>query len=101
MRPGWIVAQVMLGSAMLIGLGVLAGVALMVVTLLPFMHGLDLGFLAAGAEMAGGTSVLYPRLDLADAVTFSLIVWALGVATTLWPARTAARTSPIAAMAAL
>jgi len=45
--------------------------------------------------------VLYPRLNVADAATFSLIVWALGVATTLWPARTAARTSPIAAMAAL
>jgi len=101
MRPGWIVAQVMLESAMLVGVGVVAGVALMVLTLLPFMNGLDLGFLAAGAEMAGGTSVLYPRLNVADAATFSLIVWALGVATTLWPARTAARTSPIAAMAAL
>jgi ABC-type lipoprotein release transport system permease subunit len=101
MRPGWIVAQVMLESAMLIGVGVLGGAALMVLTLLPFMHGLDLGFLAAGAEMAGGSSVLHPRLDLADAVTFSLIVWALGVATTLWPARTAARTSPVSAMGAL
>jgi ABC-type lipoprotein release transport system permease subunit len=101
MRPGWIVAQVMLESAMLIGVGVLAGVALMVLTLLPFANGLDLGALAAGAEMAGGTSVLYPRLDLADAVTFSLIVWVLGVATTFWPARTAARTSPVAAMGEL
>jgi len=71
------------------------------VTLLPFMHGLSLGFLAAGAEMAGGTSVLYPRLDIADAVTFSLIVWVMGVATTLWPARAAARTDPVAAMGAL
>jgi ABC-type lipoprotein release transport system permease subunit len=101
MRPGWIVAQVMLESAMLIGVGVVAGVALMIATLLPFGHGLDLGFLAAGAEMAGGTSVLYPRLDLADAVIFSLIVWVLGVATTLWPARTAAKASPVAAMGAL
>ena len=48
---------------MLIGVGVAGGVGLMVLTLLPFAHGLDLGFLAAGAEMAGGTSVLYPRLD--------------------------------------
>jgi ABC-type antimicrobial peptide transport system permease subunit len=87
MRPGWIVAQVMLESAMLIGVGVVAGVVLMGVTLLPFTNGLNLGFLAAGAEMAGGTSVLYPRLDVADAVKFSLIVWALGVATTLWPTR--------------
>jgi ABC-type lipoprotein release transport system permease subunit len=101
MRPGWIVTQVLLESAMLIGVGVVAGVALMVLTLLPFINGLDLGFLAAGAEMAGGTSVLYPHLDLADAVTFSLIVWALGVATTLWPARAAARVSPVAAMGAL
>jgi ABC-type lipoprotein release transport system permease subunit len=101
MRPGWIVAQVMLESAMLIGVGVLAGVALIGPTLLPFANGLDLGFLAAGAEMAGGTSVLHPRLDLADAVSFSLIVWVLGVATTLWPARTAARANPVAAMSAL
>jgi len=101
MRPGWIVAQVMLESAMLIGVGVLGGVTLMLLTLLPFLHGLDLGFLAAGAEMAGGSSVLYPRLDLADAVSFSLIVWVLGVATTFWPARTAARTSPVAAMGEL
>jgi ABC-type lipoprotein release transport system permease subunit len=101
MRPGWIVAQVMLESAMLIGVGVVAGVVLMGVTLLPFTNGLNLGFLAAGAEMAGGTSVLYPRLDVADAVKFSLIVWALGVATTLWPARTAARASPVAAMGAI
>lgn len=101
MRPGWIVAQVMLESAMLIGVGVLGGVGLMLLTLLPFIHGLDLGFLAAGAEMAGGSSVLHPRLDLADAVTFSLIVWVLGVATAFWPARAAARTSPVAAMGEL
>ena len=101
MRPGWIVAQVMLESAMLIGVGVVAGVALMIATLLPFGRGLDLGFLAAGAEMAGGTSVLHPRLDAVDAFAFSLIVWVLGVATTLWPARTAAKASPVAAMGAL
>ena len=101
MRPGWIVAQVMLESAMLIGVGVLGGVGLMLLTLLPFIHGLDLGFLAAGAEMAGGSSVLHPRLDLADAVAFSLIVWVLGVATAFWPARAAARTSPVAAMGEL
>jgi ABC-type lipoprotein release transport system permease subunit len=101
MRPGWIVAQVMLESALLIAVGVATGVVLTVLTVLPFVNGLDLGFLSAGAEMAGGTGVLYPRFDGADALRFSLIVWALGVATTLWPARTAAKASPVAAMATL
>jgi ABC-type lipoprotein release transport system permease subunit len=100
MRPATIVAQVMLESALLIGIGVLCGIVLMAVTLLPFSNGLDLGFLAAGSEMAGAGSVIYPRLDPLDTVVYASIVWVLGVATTLWPARTAARTSPVVAMAA-
>jgi ABC-type lipoprotein release transport system permease subunit len=100
MRPAMIIAQVMLESALLIGTGVMAGIVLMALTLLPFVNGLSLGFLAAGSEMAGGGSVLYPRLDIPDVVTYSLIVWVLGVATTLWPARTAAKINPIVAMGA-
>ena len=100
MRPGMIIAQVMLESALLIGVGVLAGIGLMALTLLPFGDGLDLGFLAAGSEMAGGGSVLYPKLDLADTLSYSLVVWILGLATTIWPARTAAKTQPIVAMGA-
>ena len=49
-------------------------------TLLPFTNGLDLGFLAAGAEMAGGGGVLYPQLDPADTRRLRPIVWVLGVA---------------------
>jgi ABC-type lipoprotein release transport system permease subunit len=100
MRPGLIIAQVMLESALLIGVGVLVGIGLMVLTLLPFGDGLNLGFLAAGSEMAGGGSVLYPKIDLADTLTYSLVVWVLGVATTIWPARTAARIQPVVAMGA-
>jgi ABC-type lipoprotein release transport system permease subunit len=101
MRPALIVAQVMLESALLIGLGVAAGFALMIVTLLPFLHGLDLGSMGAASEMAGASSVLYPKLDPHDALVVALVVWTLGVATTLWPARTAARIKPIVAMGAL
>jgi len=100
MRPATIVAQVMLESALLIGVGVLCGIVLMAVTLLPFTNGLSLGFLSAGSEMAGGGGVLYPRLDPVDTVVYATIVWVLGVMTTLWPARTAARTPPVVAMAA-
>ena len=98
MRPGLILLQVTVESALLIGLGVVAGAALMALTLIPFRHGLDLGFLAAGAEMAGVGRVLHPRLDLADMARFGLIVWGLGIAAALWPARVAARASPAAAM---
>jgi len=100
MRPALIVAQVVLESALLIGVGVLAGVGLMLATVLPFTNGLDLGGLAAGSEMAGGGSVLYPTLEPGDAIASALIVWVLGVATTLWPARTAARIAPVVAMGA-
>lgn len=101
MRPGLIVLQVTLESALLIGLGVAAGVALMVLTLLPFAHGLDLGFLAAGAELGGAERVLHPRLDWGDAARFSLIVWLLGIGATLWPARAAAGVDPVTAMGQL
>jgi ABC-type lipoprotein release transport system permease subunit len=100
MRPAMIIAQVMLESALLIGVGVLAGIVMMAVTLLPFTNGLSLGFLAAGSEMAGGGSVLYPKLDPVDTLTYATIVWVLGVLTTLWPARTAAKTQPVVAMGA-
>jgi len=100
MRPGAIVLQVMLESAILIGVGVAAGVVLMLATLRPFAGGLDLGFLAAGSELAGGGDVLYPKLEPADALAICLTVWVLGVATALWPARAAARSSPVAAMGA-
>ncbi|MDE2135300.1 MAG: ABC transporter permease [Alphaproteobacteria bacterium] len=99
MRPGMILFQVTLESALLVGIGVLVGVLLMLITLVPFRHGLDLGFLAAGAEMFGAGRVLYPHLDPGDAVRYSLIVWALGIGAALWPARMAAKADPIVAMA--
>jgi ABC-type lipoprotein release transport system permease subunit len=101
MRPALIIAEVMLESALLIGLGVGAGFALMIVSLLPFLHGLDLGAMGAASEIAGASSILYPKLDPHDALVVALVVWTLGVATTLWPARTAARIRPIVAMGAL
>jgi ABC-type lipoprotein release transport system permease subunit len=93
------VLQVTLESALLIGTGVIAGVVLTLLTLAPFGNGFDLGFLAAGSEMYGAGRVLHPHLDALDAMRFSLIVWLLGTAAALWPARTAASSSPVRAMA--
>lgn len=96
-----IVALVMLESTLLIGVGILVGLVLMVLTLMPVSHGLDLGPLAPSVEMYGASSILHPHLEAVDAALCSLIVWVLGVAATLWPARTAAKTSPVVAMSAL
>jgi ABC-type lipoprotein release transport system permease subunit len=98
MKPGQIVLQVTVESAMLIGLGVVCGVGLMLATVLPMQGGLDMSGFAAGMSLAGLGDVLYPRLDPANVVAFSLIVWVLGVAAALWPARTAARVDPAVAM---
>jgi ABC-type lipoprotein release transport system permease subunit len=100
MRPGMILFQVTVENAVLIGLGVFFGVVLMLLTLAPFRNGLDLGFLAAGSEMYGAGSVLYPQLDTGDAVRFSLTLWILGIVAALWPARMAARINPAVAMGA-
>lgn len=98
MKPGQIVLQVSVESALLIGLGVFCGVALMLATVLPLRGGLDLSSFAAAMSMAGLGDVLYPRLDLRNVAAVSLIVWVLGVLAALWPARTAARSDPAVAM---
>lgn len=98
MKPRLIVLQVMLESALLIGMGVLIGDGLAALTFAPFRNGLDLGALAAGAERYGAGRVLHLQFQPADVVTLSLAVWLLGILTTLWPARRASRTNPIVAM---
>jgi ABC-type lipoprotein release transport system permease subunit len=98
MRPRLILLQVALESAFLVGIGVLAGIALTFVLLAPFRNGLDLGFLSAAAEMYGGGRVLYPTFDGLDAARFGVIVWLMGIAASFWPSLTASRSDPVAAM---
>jgi ABC-type lipoprotein release transport system permease subunit len=101
MRPGLIVLLVTIESALLIGVGVLAGIGLMLLTVVPLLGGLDFGFLAAGMEMGGMGEVIYPKLSPADVARLSLIVWVLGIVAAMWPARTAARAHPVVAMVQL
>ncbi|MBI1199527.1 MAG: FtsX-like permease family protein [Phenylobacterium sp.] len=98
MRPRLVLAEVLLESALLIGLGVLAGAAAAVATVLAFSGGVDLHFLARGAEFFGAGHVLYPRLAPAQFAAVSALVWALGVLVALWPAGKAAGSSPAEVM---
>ncbi|HMK85687.1 MAG TPA: FtsX-like permease family protein [Steroidobacteraceae bacterium] len=98
MRPRLILLQVVLESALLIGLGILAAIALTVLSVAPFHRGIDLGALAGGAELIGAGRMLYPAMSVADTVRSGLLVWLFGIAAALWPAANAARANPAVAM---
>lgn len=98
MRPRLVLAEVLLESALLVGLGVIVGAALSVATVLGLRGGIDFHFLAEGAEFFGSGHVLYPRVAPLQFLEISLLIWGLGVIVTLWPARKAARSSPVEVM---
>jgi ABC-type lipoprotein release transport system permease subunit len=98
MRPRLILAEVTLESAILIGLGAVIGMASSAVTILAVHGGVDLRFLAQGAEFFGASHVLYPRLSPLQFIELSFVVWGLGVVVALWPAYKAARSNPVEAM---
>lgn len=98
MRPRLVLYEVALESTLLIGIGVVLGIVLAVVTVHAFPNGLDLGFLGRGAELVGAGRILYPQINVGDFVLYSAIVWVAGVIATLWPARRASKISPVEAM---
>lgn len=98
MRPRLVLLDVAIESVFLIGLGVLLGAGLGLATVEAFPNGLDLGFLARGAELFGAGHILYLRFNAHDFLVYSLIVWVLGVLATLWPAHQASHVSPVEAI---
>ena len=100
MKPRWILREVLTESLMLLICGIAAGNLLGLLSIYGLSgSGIDLSALAAGAEYAGMTRVIYPALDLKDFWVANLVVMMLGLLVSVYPAVKAARFTPVEALA--
>ncbi|HKL01259.1 MAG TPA: ABC transporter permease [Desulfotignum sp.] len=100
MKPWWIVRGVLTESAFLLLLGTAAGDLLSIVAVAVLAAtGIDLSSLAAGAEFAGMSRIIYPSLTMSDVGMANLVVCLLGLLVSTYPAVKAARFTPVEAMA--
>jgi len=98
LKPGHVLALVALESALLIGLGVLIGMAMGAGTVWGLSDGIDLSAFGKALEAFKSGDVLYLHINPIDYVIFPLSIWALGVLVALWPAWRAAKIAPVEAM---
>ncbi len=100
MKPWWILREVLTESFLLLITGLAIGNALgfLCIYALSF-SGIDLSALAAGAEYAGLTRIIYPAIEPGDVFMSNLIVLFLGILVSAYPAVKAARFAPVEALA--
>ena len=100
MKPWWILREVLTESFLLLITGMAIGNALGFVCIYALsISGIDLSALAAGAEYAGMTRVIYPAIALRDIFMSNFIVLFLGILVSAYPAVKAARFTPVEALA--
>ena len=99
MKPSAILYLVLIESLLLLALGLLAGNALALATIIPLKGGINLGAVAEGMEMFGAASVLYPALKTNDLLLANGVVVGLGLVTSLLPAWRASQYRPVEAIA--
>lgn len=95
MGPGLLLRQVLVESLIVLMAGVAVGTALGFATLALLPDGIDLSGYAAGAEMWGMGTVVYPTLRASDVATAAVVVTVLGTLASLYPAVRAARRVPV------
>ena len=98
MRPGLILAQVLLESLYLLCLGLLAGNLLAVASIKPLEAGIDISGVAEGMAMMGMGTTLYPALSTWDMAMSTVVVVILGLLASILPAWRAARLDPVIAL---
>lgn len=98
MRPASILGQILVESALLLVLGLVAGNVLAYASIVPLKDGIDISIVAKGMEMFGASSVLYPELTVKDVVMANIVVLILGSFASLSPAWRASRYEPVRAL---
>jgi len=98
MRPTSILLQIVIESLLLLLLGLLIGNVLAGATVYWLRDGIDISVVAAGMEMFGASSLLYPQLTAHDVVLANVVVLILGSIASLSPAWRASRYDPIEAI---
>lgn len=98
MRPALIVAEVLLGSIMLIFAGALVGNVMGYATIYYLRNGIDISRFSRGAGMAGIGDAIVPVLRVDDQIMANAFIFVLGVLFSLYPAWRASRYSPVEAL---
>jgi ABC-type lipoprotein release transport system permease subunit len=98
LKPKSVVAALTLESMVMIGLGLILGNVFAQFILLGFKDGVDLSSVAEGLAMAGASPYLSAQVSVSDWLTTNVLVVLLGLLTSWWPARRAARLDPIEAL---
>ena len=100
MKPRWIIKEVLTESFFLLIMGMAIGDILGFLSVFALSgNGIDLSALAAGAEFAGISRVIYPVISAKDVVVANLVVFILGLLVSVYPAMKAARFTAVQALA--
>jgi len=100
MKPWWILREVLVESFLLLICGLIVGNCLGFLSIYALSgSGIDLSALAAGAEYAGMSRIIYPAIAFKDVLVANLTVLLLGLLVSLYPAIKASRFTPVEALA--
>jgi ABC-type lipoprotein release transport system permease subunit len=100
MKPWWILREVLVEAFLLLICGIFIGNFMGFLSIYALSgSGIDLSALAAGAEYAGMSRIIYPAVAIKDVMVANLTVLLLGLLVSLYPAIKASRFTPVQALA--
>jgi ABC-type lipoprotein release transport system permease subunit len=98
MKPASIIGQILFESLFLLVIGLIIGNFIGWLTVMATADGLDFSQYAAGYEMIGLSSLIYPVLNLSDILTVNILIISLGLVASFYPAWRAAQIVPLNAI---